>query len=194
MHKFGTVQKKIMLALLGGVALGLSRSPRQYFRTFRKIQGDWKKINQQNFNRSIRRLSKEKLVEEKRLSDGSFKLILTKEGKRQAKILSLLGNCINFKKLKKWDKQWRIVLFDIPEKDRLFRDILREHLRELGFFKLQNSVFVSPYPYEKPILELIELYSAKSYVRVITALYIDNQDRIKNYFFKNAINHFDNGR
>jgi len=118
------------------------------------------------------------------LPNGSFKLILTEEGRRQAKILNLLGSCINFKKPKKWDRKWRIVLFDIPEKDRLFRDILREHLRELEFFKLQHSVFVSPHPYEKPILELISLYSAEPYVRVIMASYIDNQDKIKNHFFK----------
>ncbi|HBR71810.1 MAG TPA: PaaX family transcriptional regulator, partial [Candidatus Moranbacteria bacterium] len=44
--------------------------------------------------------------------------------------------------------------FDIPEKDRIFRGILREHLYELKFFRLQNSVFVSPHPFEKMILEL----------------------------------------
>lgn len=173
-----------MLALLGGVALGLSGSPSQYFRTFRKLRKEWTKINQQNFTRSIRRLSKEKLIEEKMLPNGSFKLILTAEGKRQAKILSLIGGSINFKKPKKWDGKWRIVLFDIPEKDRIFRDILREHLRELEFFKLQHSVFVSPHPFEKPILELVTLYSAEAYVRVITATKIDNENKIKKHFFK----------
>lgn len=186
MYKFGTVQRKIMLALLGGVALGLSGSPRQYFRTLRKFKKEWGKINQQNFNRSLRRLSAEKLIEEKKLPNGSFKLVLTDEGKQQAKILSLLGSSINFKKPKKWDKKWRIVLFDIPEKDRVFRDILREHLRELEFFKLQHSVFVSPFPFEKPILELISLYSAEAYVRVVTATYIDNQNKVKCHFFKKA--------
>ena len=58
-----------MLALLGGVALGLSASPRQYFKTFRKIRHEWKKIDQRNFNRSFRRLSHEKLIEEKTLTD-----------------------------------------------------------------------------------------------------------------------------
>jgi DNA-binding transcriptional regulator PaaX len=184
MYKFGPVQKKILLALLGGVALGLSGSPRQYFRTFRKLQSEWKKIDQRSFARSFKRLSQCKLVEERKLSDGSFKLILTSEGKRQARILSLLGNSIKFKKSKNWDGKWRIVLFDIPEKDRIFRDILREHLRELKFFKLQHSVFISPEPFEKPILELISLYSAQSYIRVITAIKIDNEAYVKRHFFK----------
>jgi len=185
MYKFGPVQKKILLALMGGVALGLAASPRGYYRTLRILKKDWQRISQQNFNRSIHRLSEEKLLEEKIFADGSFKLVLTDRGKKEATKLSLLGNSISFKKPKRWDGKWRVVLFDIPEKDRVFRDILRQHLKDLRFRKLQNSVFVSPYPFEKPILELVELYRASSYVRVITAFRIDNEDGLKRHFFKN---------
>lgn len=185
MYKFGPVQKKILLALAGGVALGLSGSPRQYFKTFRKLRYEWKKIDRRSFVRSYKKLSDCKLVEEKKLPDGSFKLVLTEEGKRQARILSLMGSSIKFKKPKRWDGKWRIVLFDIPEKSRAFRDILREHLRELKFYKLQHSVFVSPEPFEKPILELISLYSAQPYVRVITATKIDNEQRVRRHFSNN---------
>lgn len=186
MYKFGSVQQKILLTFLGGIALGLSSSPRQYFKTFRTLQKDWKRINQQSFNRSFQKLAEEKLIEEKKLPDGTIKFFLTGEGRLQAKKLKFFGNSISFKKPKKWDRKWRIVIFDIPEKERLFRAILREHLYTLKFFKLQQSVFVSPYPFEKPILELIELYSAKSHVRVITATKIDNELKLKKHFFKNA--------
>ncbi len=184
MYKLGKNQKKIILVLLGGVALGCSNSPRQYFKTFRKIKKEWDSIDRRSFNSSIARLSKDKLIEEKKLANGSFKLVLTKEGKAAASKLSLLGSFVFFKKPKKWDGKWRIVIFDIPEIDRLFRDILRKHLFTLGFYKLQQSVFVSPYPYEKPILEIVSLYSAEKYVRVITALKIDNEDKLKKHFFK----------
>jgi len=184
MHKMGPVKRKILLALLGGVALGFSQNPRQYYKNLRLIKNEWKKINQQAFIRSIRRLAKEKLLEEKILPDGSYKLILTAKGKREAKILEILGNSINFKIPKRWDGKWRVVLFDIPEKDRVFRDILREHLHNLKFAKLQRSVFVSPHPFEKPIAELIEIYSAQPYVRIITAEKIDNETSMKKYFSK----------
>lgn len=106
------------------------------------------------------------------------------EGKKQARKISLLGNSIKFKKPKRWDGRWRLVIFDIPEKNRNFRDILRNHLQALEFYKLQYSVFISPYPFEKQILELVKIYSAQSYVRVITALEIDNENLIKKHFFK----------
>lgn len=169
---------------MGGVALGLSGSPRQYFKTLRTLRKDWQKINQQNFQRSITRLTDEKLLEEKILPNGSMKIILTEKGRKQARRLNLLGNSIKFKKPKRWDGKWRLVIFDIPEKDRSFRNILREHLRNLKFYKLQHSVFVSPYPFEKQMLELIEIYSSQPYVRVITATKIDNESSLKRYFFK----------
>ena len=97
MYKFGQTQKKILVALLGGVALGMSGSPRQYFHNLRKIKKEWKNINQGNFVRSMRSLSKDKLIEERVLPDGSFKLILTAKGKKQANRLELMGNSINFK-------------------------------------------------------------------------------------------------
>ncbi|MEF3692341.1 MAG: hypothetical protein V3574_04795 [Candidatus Moraniibacteriota bacterium] len=185
MYRIGKNQEKIMLILLGGVALGCSASPKQYFNTFKKIKSEWKNLNRRSFNYSIRQLAREKLIEEKKMPDGSFKLILTKRGEAEAMKLNIMGSAINFKKPKKWDKKWRIVIFDIPERDRIFRDILRQHLYELDFFKIQQSVFVSPYPYEKSILQLIDLYSASRYVRVITATEIDNEKTLKKHFFKN---------
>jgi DNA-binding transcriptional regulator PaaX len=74
-------------------------------------------------------------------------------------------------------------MFDIPEKSRAFRSVLREHLRELGFKRLQQSVFVSPYPYEKPIAELVALYRAGTYVRVMTVSWIDVGTKLKRQFF-----------
>lgn len=182
MYKFGPVQQKILLTLMGGVGLGFSSSPAQYFKTLRKMRSEWREIDQRNFNRSARSLSKEKLVKEKKLPDGSFRLVLTESGKKQARILNFLGQSIKFKKPKRWDGKWRIVIFDIPEKDRVFRTILREHLYNLKFYKLQHSVFVSPDPCEKIILELVELYSASKYVRVITASKIDNENVLRKHF------------
>lgn len=182
MYKFGPVQQKILLTLLGGAALGCASDPRQYFRTLRKVRREWRRIDQRNFNRSIRSLSKEKLIEEEELSDGSFRLVLTESGKKQARTLDLLGSAIRFKKPKRWDRKWRIVMFDIPEKDRVFRGILREHLYHLRFRKLQQSVFVSPYPCEQSILKLVALYGAEKYVRVITAVKIDNEAALKRHF------------
>lgn len=43
-----------------------------------------------------------------------------------------------------WDGKWRIVVFDIAEKEHRLRDYLREKLVSLGFGKLQESVYITP--------------------------------------------------
>lgn len=45
----------------------------------------------------------------------------------------------------KWDGKWKIVIFDILEKQKSKRNIFRGFLKRKGFIRLQNSVFISPY-------------------------------------------------
>jgi len=184
MYKFGPVQQKLLLLLGGVIILGMETSSIRYYRKLRLLRREWKKIDQRNFNRSVRRLAAQKLVNEVLLPDGSFKLVLTREGVRQARVQYLFGKSIRFKNPKEWDKKWRIVLFDIPEDDKRFRDVLRSHLRELNFYKLQQSVFISPFPCEKQLLELVSLYKVESFVRIVTADWVDNEEKIKKHFFK----------
>lgn len=64
-------------------------------------------------------------------------LKLTEEGVNQAMLARIkLDN-------RKWDNIWRLVIFDIPEKKRSVRDILRFKLKEWGFTKIQKSVWAS---------------------------------------------------
>lgn len=44
-----------------------------------------------------------------------------------------------------WDGQWRVVVFDIPEKYRDVRDDFRRLLKKLGFALWQRSVWISPF-------------------------------------------------
>ncbi|MDP3763821.1 MAG: CRISPR-associated endonuclease Cas2 [bacterium] len=55
------------------------------------------------------------------------------------------------KRPKKWDKKWRVVIFDIPEKKKGIRDQVRKILSATGFRRLQNSVWVYPYDCEDVI-------------------------------------------
>lgn len=53
-----------------------------------------------------------------------------------------------FQKPKKWDKKWRVIIFDIPEKKRKVRDKVRELFKEARLYRLQDSVWVYPYDCE----------------------------------------------
>jgi phenylacetic acid degradation operon negative regulatory protein len=47
---------------------------------------------------------------------------------------------------RRWDGQWRLVLFDVPMEQHVHRGRLRRYLRARGFGCLQNSVWVTPDP------------------------------------------------
>ena len=49
---------------------------------------------------------------------------------------------------KRWDKKWRILIFDIREEKRNLRDKVRKTLTAVGFKRLQDSVWVYPYDCE----------------------------------------------
>ena len=57
---------------------------------------------------------------------------------------------------KAWDGFWRIVIFDIPESQRILRDKLRQYLLKMGFGELQNSTYVSAYDYQKEFLQWLK--------------------------------------
>ncbi|MEI7749846.1 MAG: hypothetical protein WCJ25_02480 [Candidatus Moraniibacteriota bacterium] len=183
MKRLGPVQQKTLLILLGIIALSGPRTIVQQARLFSELRKEWKKIDKRGMNRSLTRLSEQKLVTENILPDGSVNFMLTAEGNRIARSLSLFGPSIRLKRPKVWDGKWRVVAFDIPERSRAFRAILREHLHEAEFYQLQQSVFVSPYPYEKPFSELIRLYEAGPYVRIMTVSWMDNEADLKRIFF-----------
>ncbi|PIR86372.1 hypothetical protein COU13_01310 [Candidatus Kaiserbacteria bacterium CG10_big_fil_rev_8_21_14_0_10_43_70] len=97
---------------------------------------------------SLERLEKNGYV--KKGSDGKFQI--TQKGEI---LLLKFSNNTSVKKHKKWDRKWRVVIFDIPEQRKLSRDNLRLALKSVGFAKLQNSVWVFPYDCED-ILALLK--------------------------------------
>ncbi len=83
---------------------------------------------------------------------------------------------------KRWDKRWRMVIFDIPEKWRKSRNRLTALIRQLGFFRLQDSVWVYPYDSEELIaLIKLELRTGKN-VRYVIAEKIEGDAEIKAHF------------
>ena len=100
-----------------------------------------KKENKQLLD-SFRYLRKNNLISVEKKNKQIY-ISLTEQGKKKAKQFQI--NELEIKKPKKWDKKWRILIFDIPEKTRIKREALRGKLKELGFVKIQKSVWVHPY-------------------------------------------------
>ena len=177
---FGEIQQKTLLLLLSGLALGLSGSPKAYFQIIKTASKNWQEIEKRALRRAINGLYKSKLIDEKQNKDGSITIVLTAEGKKKALTYDLEN--IKIKKPVRWDKKWRIVLFDIPENRKKIREILRFHLKKLGFRELQKSVFAYPFDCKDEIDYLIEFYDIRRFVRFMIADSIDNELHLKQKF------------
>jgi DNA-binding transcriptional regulator PaaX len=176
----GEIQQKVMLLLLGGLALGLNGSPRRHFQITKTLGQEWKKINNRALKRAIRSLYQSKLIGQKANKDGSVSIVLTKKGINKTVTFNL--DNLQIKKMPAWDKKWRIILFDIPENEKMARDAFRTQLKNLGFFEFQKSVFVHCYNCEDEIDYLIEFYNIRKFVRFILADFIDTELQLRQYF------------
>ena len=178
--RIGNLKKKVLLFLLAGLALGLTRSAKKQLWILKQIPKEWEKENRQALERAINSLYVSHLIKEKYHKDGTTTLILNENGKQKALRFNI--DKLEIKKPIKWDGKWRIIMFDIPEKLRGLRDSLRSHFREIGLIELQKSVFVFPYPCSKEIEFILEFYNARKYVRFILAEKVDNNIHLKNKF------------
>src|SRR3989338_7737656 len=97
-------------------------------------------------------------------------IVLTKLGLRRL-------NKRKFEKLNieetAWDGRWRLLTFDIPEKQAGARHVLQRKLKQLGFYHFQRSVFMLPYECKKEILMIA------SYLKIAPCVHLLLADRFQ---------------
>lgn|SRR3989344_6766241 len=184
-ERYAIVTKEILSTIaLVGIIVVASTSPYFLINIARAIIRNKKyntsKANEQKIVRALRRLKANSLIILKEKEDGNFMVQITDKGKKKVEEINI--EKLEIKKQDIWDKQWRIIIFDIPENRKRGRDALRQKLRELHFYQLQKSVFVCPYPCEKEVHFLCEFFDISPFVNIITAGSIYNDIRVKNFF------------
>ncbi|TSD02169.1 MAG: phenylacetic acid degradation operon negative regulatory protein [Parcubacteria group bacterium Athens0714_24] len=170
-------KQKIILLLSAGYVLGFTRSPKNYFKILTSVAKKWKNIERKKLFRIIKEFYNDRIVDYKEKSDGTVQIVLTKDGKQRA--LKYQIDEIKIKKPEKWDKKWRMVIFDIPEKNKKAREALRIKLKELGFKELQKSVFVHPYSCEDEIDFIVEVFEIRPYVRLLVVDSFTNEEQFR---------------
>ena len=112
--------------------------------------------------------------------DGKTFVRLTNKGRE--KLLRYRLQEVFIKKPEKWDGKWRIVIFDIQEEKRGLRDFLRRELINLGFVRLQDSVWVYPYDCKEVIILLKAYLQRGKDILYITAEDIENDKWLRKEF------------
>lgn len=131
------------------------------------LHGDLKKLYRQNtVYQTLRRAEKDGFVK-KKIIDEQIYIALTKFGREKLEQIRSKPNFDVETKNKEWDGRYRLVFFDIPEKNRVIRDLLRSKLRELGFIGWQKSVWVGREDVLSELREFFEKIGLQDYVLVI---------------------------
>jgi len=106
---------------------------------------------------------------------------LTEKGKSKAGKFKI--DELEIKKPEKWDKKWRILIFDISDKHRSKREALRGKLKQLNLYQLQKSVWVCPYEFGEVVKILREFFGlTDDEMKVITASEIENDASARDFF------------
>lgn len=87
------------------------------------------------------------------------------------------------KRSKNWDGKWHLLIFDIREDRKSIREKVRRSLVALGFYRLQDSVWIYPYPCE----DILEMLRTQYRVRH-DALYICAQKIAKDKWLRKHFN------
>lgn len=170
-------KKKILVLLLSGIAMGMTKSPRGYFKIAGNIPNEFREIERKKLLRAAREFYNDRLIDYKEDKDGFVKIVLTKEG--QSKALKFKLDEIKIKKPIKWDKKWRMVTFDIPENKKRAREALRKKLKDLDFKELQKSVFVNPFECEDEINFVTEVFELRPFVRFVLVDSFTNEEQFR---------------
>jgi len=173
-------KEKIILYLLSGIGVGLTYNPYIQRKIIKDIPHELEKIEKAYIAKAIRELYSDNLITNKLLKNNIKKIVLTAEGKRRAKLLKLKES--SFVRPAGWDRKWRLVIYDIPEKHRKGRDIFRHQLRVIGFYEFQKSVWIYPYDCEDVLDFLIDAYELEEYVNYATVQKIAKEKGILKYF------------
>jgi hypothetical protein len=112
---------------------------------------------------------------------GQIYISLTEEGKKEVGKYQI--NDLKIKKPKIWDGKWYVLIFDIQDKQKIKREVLRGKIKELGLLKLQESVWIYPYDFGNEMGLLRDFFGlTKEEMRLMVVCEIENESHLKKYF------------
>jgi len=161
------------LAILSGADRS-SRGAHRMFRTFDELQT----ISDERLYQTVRYAIGKKYI---RISSRGDKqhIELTNKGKRLAgrEAIAQLRP-----RAQKWDRKWRLVLFDIPEEFKKSRDGFASDLKRIGFVPIQKSAFVFPHPCFEELEVVADFHGVGSFVTFAVVEKLQRDAPLKRHF------------
>lgn len=134
---------------------------------------EWEKFNLWRLRGVLKRLQKTKMVE---VEEGRVKI--TEKGKQKL----LRFNLENIEIKERTDGKWRLIIYDISNLRRKQRDLFREMLKRLRLYRLQESVYLTPFVCDDEIEFLRQTFGVGGEVQVLKVSKLENDEVYRKYF------------
>jgi len=174
------IAKDILISLIiGGIIAVAATSP--YFiinlvKGFKKLE----KYPNKKIYDTFYKLKKQGLVNFYEKNNQIY-ISLTEKGRKKAGWMQI--DALKIEKPKRWDGKWRILLFDIAEMKRAYREALRGKLKELNFQLFQKSAWINPYDCTKEINLLKSFFGlSDKEIKLIVSGNIGDDKKFRKFF------------
>lgn len=187
--KLKTISKVALAVIAGAGIISLALVAPQMFVAIDKLF--LKKPGRPKLNRKDKRLMiaktvyylKQNKIIMMRPDGQDFKIFLTRLGRARLKKINF--GSLDIGKPKSWNGKWWQVAADIPTKKYKWRaDLLREKLKEMGFFPLQRTLWFYPYDPRREVELVANHYNVDNFVTVmeVSRLDLDDEQKMKKFF------------
>lgn len=131
--------------------------------------------------RAVEMLERQNLVKIYERGDNQI-IEITERGEKR--VLEYNLEEIKIERPKKWDKEWHLISFDIPEKYKKARNALVNKLKDIEVYPLQKSVFICPFNFKNEIDFISEVFNVRNFIRYFIVKKIDSKDEkfLKQYY------------
>ncbi len=170
----------LRVAAMGGLAATMLVTPNALQLLDKPLRDYFSKLDDRGKQRELKRLTT--YMRSNGLVSGSYEHGLEITDKARERLTQRSIDELAIDQPDCWDKQWRIVFYDIPEKHKAGRDALTSKLRELGCYQLQRSVWLHPFPCKEIIETIASSHELESYITYIETSFINNEQALFRQF------------
>ena len=83
----------------------------------------------------------------------------------------------------KWNGKWQVVVFDIPQELHRERNRFRSKLKTFGFFMIQKSVYVFPFPCEEELADYCKKMGVGDYINILISENLGHiEEEVKKFY------------
>lgn len=140
------------------------------------------------YHNAMSRLRKLGLITQQDKMGGLPRLILTETAKQRRPAYCQPDKLWDTR----WNKIWYMLIFDVPEAERHYRDTLRKFLKQLQMGWLQKSVWITPRDIRPEYNDLAKSASVNAVAYLLesrTVLHQDQQEIVNNAWDFKKLNH-----